>query len=87
MQVKNTQKLKSLRAKIDLIDSRIKKILTERFKTVLQIAKYKKANNLTTFDKKRETEILDKIEDSSQKAIFKQILKESRKEQTRQIND
>ncbi len=79
--MKNNQKLESLRAKIDLIDSKIKKLLSERFGIASEIAKYKKANNLQTFDSGREKEILGKMDTTHQKAVFKQILKESKKVQ------
>ena len=87
MQVENIGKLQSLRVKIDLIDNQIKNLLTERSKVVGQIAKYKKTRNLNTFDKEREKAILENTENSLQKAVFKQILRESKKEQTRERNE
>lgn len=51
--------LEELRKKIDLIDSELMPLFTERMKCSAEIAEYKRENNMPVLDKKRETEILN----------------------------
>ncbi len=68
-----------IRKKIDMIDNKIIKLLESRKKEVVKIRRLKKANSRPPVDKVREKEIMSKMKDSYQQAIFKKILHESRK--------
>lgn len=73
------KKLITLRKKIDRIDKKIADLLRKRAKEVIKIKKFKKIKKLPMTDCNREKEILDKLENDYEKAIFKKILLESRK--------
>mgnify|MGYP001560198056 CR=1 FL=1 len=72
-------KLTVLRRKIDKIDEKIANLLRKRAEKVIEIKKLKKSKKLPVTDYNREREILDKLENDYEKAIFKKILLESRK--------
>jgi len=85
---KEKNKLNNCRKEIDRIDRKIFKLLMNRFILVKKIGKYKKANGIKIFNKKREKYILDEIKSSSRKHgtdekytenIFRSIIKNSRK--------
>ncbi|HTK03491.1 MAG TPA: chorismate mutase [Alphaproteobacteria bacterium] len=46
-------KLDKLRQKLDKVDHKILAALAERFKIVLEVSKFKKANNIKPLDQKR----------------------------------
>lgn len=52
--------IKELRENIDSIDEKIINLFEERMEIVLEIAKYKKNNNLPIFNEAREKEVIDK---------------------------
>lgn len=72
-------KLTILREKIDKIDEKIANLLRKRVEKVIEIKKFKKSKKLPVTDCNREKEILDRLENDYEKAIFKKILLESRK--------
>lgn len=84
--MKNSQKLQTFRKKIDSIDEGIQKLLSKRAELVNEIAKFKKEHSLKTLDKNREIEILKKFKNPFEKAVFKKILIESKKQQ-RTLNE
>ena len=49
--------LKNLREKLDKIDKKLLKVLTERFEITQKVGIYKKKKNLPVLDRKREQEI------------------------------
>lgn len=53
--------LEQMREKIDKIDEEILKSFCDRMELSVQIAKYKKENNLPILDESREKEKLDRI--------------------------
>jgi len=83
-------KLLQYRKKIDKINSGIFKLLAERMKVVGKIGEYKKKKGMKVLDKKREKEILQKLEKKAGKYkldkkfindIFKLIMKGARRKQ------
>lgn len=76
----STKKLKKLRQKIDKTDQKIAKLLRQRKKTVQQIQKLKLKNKLPIADKTREKEILDKFKTQYEQSIFKEIIRQSKKQ-------
>lgn len=66
-----------IRKKIDQIDKRLILLLTKRFDLTIKALDYKQK----ILDPKREKEILTKISSPYLKAIFRQILKSSKKQQ------
>lgn len=54
-------KLEDLRCSIDKIDEKLIKLFEERMNVVLDVAKYKKENNIPVLNSKREQQVLDKI--------------------------
>ena len=66
-------KLTVLRRKIDKIDEKIANLLRKRAEKVIEIKKLKKSKKLPVTDYNREREILDKLENDYEKAIFKKI--------------
>lgn len=58
--------IKDLRNNIDRIDNEILKLFHERMKTSIEIAKYKKENNLPIKDAARERELIIKISENSE---------------------
>ncbi|MBU0727536.1 chorismate mutase [Patescibacteria group bacterium] len=80
--------MKEIRKQIDEIDKNIIKLLSRRFKLAPKLAKFKKAEGLPILDKKRELEVIDKLEKLAKKEgldlkfikkLWVEILKESRK--------
>jgi len=53
--------MKNSRKQIDEIDDQIIQLLAKRQKIILEIAKYKKENNIDILDRGREEQILAKI--------------------------
>ena len=53
-----TNKLLSLRIKIDLLDTKLIHILSRRIKLVSEVARYKKVHNIKPLDKNRWKEVL-----------------------------
>ena len=77
-------KLDWYRRKIDVIDKSIIRFLLARFKLVQQIAVYKKENKIRLVDKKREHQVINKIEKYKKhqkffKKIFGEIIDYSKK--------
>lgn len=79
--------LKLLRNRIDIIDDQILTLLTKRFEIAQKIAKEKEILKISIIDKKREQEIMTRLEKQWQsnavpftciKNIFKEIIKSSR---------
>lgn len=58
--------VKTLRNLIDSIDSQLLELISSRADLVKEIGKLKKQNNLSVIDKKRETEIFEKISRKAQ---------------------
>ncbi len=69
--------IKNIRKKIDKIDLEIQNLLEKRLSLCMETLKYKKK----ILDKKREEEILCKINSPEIREIFKTILKASKKKQ------
>lgn len=75
--------LKSLRNNIDKIDDEILELFIRRLRIVEDIYEYKKINGMNIYDKKRENEILQKIDKnmsvnkykSELESLFKSIMK------------
>jgi chorismate mutase/prephenate dehydratase len=76
MKGRNEMDINELRDKIDSIDSEILKLFTQRMKISLEIAKYKKENNLPIQDKKRERELIRKVDENAETGleIFSRML-------------
>ncbi len=53
--------LEKSREKIDEIDEQLIKLFSDRMKTVLEVAKYKKGNGLPVFNAKREREVVNRL--------------------------
>lgn len=87
MQVENAMKIKSkiasLRNKIDQIDKKILKLLSQRKDIVVIIGEIKRLNKLGITDKKREKQILEHTKSHFEKEILKKIIEESKKLQKR----
>lgn len=84
------EKLAELRKEIDEVNNSLIDTLTKRKAIVLSIAKIKKENNIAVFDKKREQDLLVKIQEISAKKglnpefvkkVFELILENSKEEQ------
>lgn len=82
--------MKQIRNQIDGIDTEILKLLKKRMSFVIKLGKLKKKNGMPIADKKREEEMMKKLEKQSKKInlnaefikkIYKNIFKESRKAQ------
>ena len=79
--------IKDLRDEIDEIDAKIISLLEKRFLVIDVIKRFKKNNNLKTFDANREQEILKKVKSSNQvfdkylKSIYLEVLKQSKEYQ------
>ncbi|MDA1060472.1 MAG: chorismate mutase [bacterium] len=78
--------IKSGRQEIDKIDHEISKLLKKRMAKVLKIKELKKKRGLPKTDQDRENEILEKLDSNYEKAIFKEIIKQSRKLQDDHLN-
>ncbi len=77
--------LSVIREKINEIDNKIVELWKERMEFSLEIAEYKKENNLPIFDEKREKELLDRIGDMAGtgldqycRELYEKIMKISR---------
>lgn len=66
--------LTTLRKKIDYVDKKILKLIDQRMGYVKKIGEIKKENNLPVIDKKREKEIIIKIEVQAQKNNISPVL-------------
>jgi chorismate mutase len=82
--------MKQLRSQIDGIDKKILTLLSKRTKLAVKLGKFKKKEGLPVQDKKRELEMLKKLEKQAKKGglnvkfinkIYKDIFKESRRVQ------
>lgn len=76
--------LEKYRKEIDKIDGELGKKLLERVKVIKKIAKYKNQHSLDTRDQRREKLILKRFKSPFQRAIFKEILEQSREIQNSQ---
>jgi len=85
---RNKAYLKKLRKQVDETDNKIIELLKKRFEISKKIGKYKKQNNLSIKNKKREKHLLEKNKNKAKrhnlkpkfvKKLFKLILKESKK--------
>ena len=81
-------RIKEHRKQINEIDNQILKLLKERFEISKKVGKYKKQNNLSIKNKKREKQLLEKNKNRAKgfnlksgfvEKLFRLILKESRK--------
>lgn len=63
--------IEEARKEIDLIDSELVKLFEKRMKLSAEIAKEKSRKNIPVYDKKREQEILKKINGKSTKEMQK----------------
>jgi len=88
MPTQKPSNLKEHRKQINEIDNQILKLLRKRFEISKKIGKYKKQNNLSIKNKKREKQLIQKNKDKAEKLnlksafvkiIFRLILKESRR--------
>lgn len=83
--------IKAIREDINKVDSRLIKLLEERFDLSKEVKAYKLENDMPIFDKKREDEILQKIEEENKeygtyfKNIYQTIMDESKKLQKNNI--
>ncbi len=73
--------ISTLREKINKIDQKISILLKDRFSVIKTIGKIKKKKGLKISNKKREDEIISKLDNNFEKKIFKKILAESKKAQ------
>ena len=82
--------LEKYRNKIDAIDDEIVKLLRKRLNISYKIGKYKTKKNMRIYDKKREIEIFNKINQKAERnnlnerfinKIFKIIIRNSRERQ------
>ncbi|EHK2327896.1 chorismate mutase [Clostridium perfringens] len=55
-----SDKLAQCREKIDRIDRELMKLFEERMNVVLEVARYKKENNMAIFHKDREKQVIEK---------------------------
>ena len=55
-----SDKLAQCREKIDRIDRELMKLFEERMSVVLEVARYKKENNMAIFHKDRENQVIEK---------------------------
>lgn len=51
--------LENTRMKINLIDSQLASLFEERMKLVVEVADYKKKNNMPIFDSEREKQVIE----------------------------
>jgi len=71
--------LEKYRKEIDKIDSKISKLLNQRFKVVKQVGKFKQKNSIKVTDKSRESQVLKKFKKQEIKEVFKTIIKQAKK--------
>ena len=88
-------KIKQVRRHIDRADIVLITALAERMSLMPEIAEYKKKNNLSVFDEKREVEIMNNLkkiakqhglEESFVEEIFLSVFNESKRIQNEIIN-
>ena len=87
--------LEKMRRKLDEVDSSLVENISKRFKIVVEIAEYKKKNNMAVKDENREEEIMKRLKEKAQKnkidfkiikKVFEILIKESRELQNKIIN-
>lgn len=71
--------IEKIRKEITEIDKNILLLLKKRQEKVVLIGKIKKSKSIPVFDKNREKEIIDSLDNDFEVEIFKKILSESRK--------
>jgi chorismate mutase len=84
-----SQKLKTKRKVLDLIDQKLLTLLNQRFRIALEIGKIKKAMSKKIYDPRREKEVLERLKrknigslkEEDLKKIFKTIMKICRQSQ------
>ena len=88
------QDLSVIREKINEIDNKIVELWKERMQTCLEVAQYKKANNMAVLDAKRERELLNRIGDMAgeeldvySRVLYDTIMNVSRSYQHKYINN
>lgn len=54
--------LKQIRAEIDQIDRQLVDLLEQRMNRITEVVQYKKEKQLSILDKRREKQVLDKVE-------------------------
>lgn len=78
--------LLEIRKKLDVLDTKLIKILAERMSYIPQVAEYKKENKIKRFQKDREKEIFENLRNKAVELdlnpelledLFKRIIKES----------
>ena len=78
--------LLKIRKKLDVLDTKLIKILAERMSYIPQVAEYKKENKIKRFQKDREKEIFENLRNKAVELdlnpelledLFKRIIKES----------
>ena len=86
--------LSKIREKINEIDNEIVRLWKDRMETCLQVAQYKKENNLPVFDAKRESELLDRVSEMAgedlevySRVLYDTIMTISRSHQHRYLNN
>ena len=86
--------LPQLRRRIDRIDLHLLRLLNERAKLALQVGALKRARQQPVFDPRRERMVLRQMIEANRgplsmasvRAIFQEILQQSRKLQTRPVS-
>jgi chorismate mutase len=84
-----SQKLKTKRKVLDLIDQKLLALLNQRLRIALEIGKIKKAMSKKIYDPRREKEVLERLKrknigslkEEDLKKIFKTIMKICRQSQ------
>jgi chorismate mutase len=84
-----SQKLKTKRKVLDLIDQKLLTLLNQRLRIALEIGKIKKAMSKKIYDPRREKEVLERLKrknigslkEEDLKKIFKTIMKICRQSQ------
>ena len=78
--------LLKIRKKLDVLDTKLIKILAERMSYIPQVAEYKRENKIKRFQKDREKEIFENLRNKAVELdlnpelledLFKRIIKES----------
>lgn len=75
------KEIEKIRKQINKIDENLIILIRQRASKIREIKKIKKNNNLEIIDKRREVQILSKLDSEYEKEIFKKIIAESRKMQ------
>lgn len=86
--------ISSLREKINEIDNEIVKLWKQRMEIALEVAGFKKENNLPVLDAEREKELLDRVGniageelDSYCRELYEKIMTISREYQQKHLNN